>query len=216
MTKKLDDRIEEAFQKGDKDQAIQYLEWLRPTMLDYASSIRRTSIAMVLLVAIFELVVSSKNIKITVGSFQIARDSIVLVFLPSLIAYLYMQTIWDTVRNDYLSEAFKTIFKIWSDNAEKNDLDDLFTPPQLMYFSVIGGRLREENSRQIDKLDYRASFVFYVIFFLGAFAFEGQAYFVLFPYHPGEVLGWVISLCITILCLFISILTLYHFAADEN
>lgn len=216
MAKKLDERVKEAFTENDKEQAIKYLDWLRPTILDYAASIRRSSLVMILLVAIFELVISAKDIKITIGSFQVARGSIVLVFLPPLIAYLYMQAFWDTVRADYLREAFVAIFKIWSPKAEKNDFDDLLTPSQLMYFSVIGGSFHEETKRRIDKLEDSASSIFVVSVIFGVVAFEGQAYFVLFPHHLGEAFTWTISLCITIFCLCITVLTLYYFARDDN
>jgi hypothetical protein len=215
VARKINDRVKEAFQESDKEQAIKFLDWLRPTILDYAASIRRTSLAIILLVAVFELVISSKGAKVTIGSFEIARNSVVLVFLPALIAYLYMQTAWDSARSDYLTTAFTTIFKVWSPNAEKNDLDDLLTPAQLMYYSAIGGAIRSENKRPIDKIDDRTSFIFYGIFFFGTFIFEGQAYFVLFPHHLGEAFSWAISLSIAIFCLFVSVLIFYQLATEE-
>ena len=102
MTKSPKDRIKDSFSKDDRESIAKYLDWARSAILDYCQALRRSATILVIVVAIFELIAYSKNQTISVGSFVIARNSIVFLFLPVLVAYFFLQIMADHNRVNQL------------------------------------------------------------------------------------------------------------------
>ena len=170
---------------------------------------------LIFLAASFELVANSRNTEITIGSFHLTRGSVVLIFLPALVSYLYLQIASDTVKGTRVFEAFNSAEKIWTPKAEENNLDYLLLGPQPIFINPFSGWISQTHMRSVDKLEDRASGVFLVIYHLGVLAFSIQAYYVLFSTRITVVIIWSISLCVTFFCLTFGIL-LYLAGASED
>src|SRR5277367_2882967 len=98
MNKSFRDRAGDAFDKKDHEDICKYLDWLRANMSEYSQGIRRALTVTLLLVAAFELIIQSPRSRITIASFGISRDSLVLVFIPALVPFLYFQILVDSTR----------------------------------------------------------------------------------------------------------------------
>jgi hypothetical protein len=200
----MSSRIADSFGADDEERILKYLDWLRSVSIDYVQSIRRTAVILVFLVAVFELVANSRDARITVSSFDVTRGSVVLIFLPALISYLYLQIASDTVKADRVIVAFMEAEKIWAPSAAQNDLDVLLMGSQPIFLNVFAGRQRTVNRQRADTAEEVASATFLVIFYLGVFAFVAQAYYVLFSTHIATLIAWSVSLCVAIFCLVFS------------
>jgi hypothetical protein len=203
MSERIHDRINDSFDGKDKEQTFQFMDWMRATILDYGQSIRRNATIMILLVAVFELIVSSSNTAISIGSFKIARGSIALVFLPAITSFLFLQIILDTQKVGRLIDAFNKVFKIWFPKAAEKGLNHLLVGPQAFYWSAFSPA--SQLDYKLDTGEFVASFLVLIATGLGLTAFEGQAYYVLFPVHSSDIVAWVISLLIALFCLCLSI-----------
>jgi hypothetical protein len=146
--------------------------------------------------AIFELVADSRNATITISAFTISKSSLVLMFIPPIVSYIYLQISLDGAKHNRLLNCFDSAFEIWSDKAWENDLDNLLSGPQPAYWNT--GMLPSED--QSDRIEYRLSITFTVLIILGFIAFEAQAYCVLFPQSASTAVMWALSLLITIFC----------------
>jgi hypothetical protein len=208
MAKSIRDRVGDSFSENDSDKVVKYMEWLTSAISDYKENIRRLSSIALLLAAVFGLVASSRNVELSIGSFHIIRGSVILVLLPAVINYLFLQIMWDTHRADQLQDAFTAALKIWSPKAEENDLDSLLAGPGPIYWNPIQAGTRAENMYEFDKLADSTAYIFLFIFMIGLLVFDGLAYWVVFPLHPVDFISWSISLGVTLICLTLSMLFL--------
>jgi hypothetical protein len=204
MTKSVDRRIIGSFQQGDSESVRAYIEWLRATMDQYANQIRRSTLVILVLIAAFEVVVQSPNAKISVGSFQIQRGSIVIDFVPALVAYLFLQTISDSNHLVQLETVFSRVFDRWNHAGKENDLDGLLLPPSSLIWG-IGYLPKESNAAAFDRPEHVVRLVLEMINPIIVLAFEAQAYYVLFRepifHHP----LWLVSVAISSACITLAI-----------
>jgi hypothetical protein len=200
-------KIKFVFSEDDRDQVFNYMEWIRSASSDFGQSIRRNTTILLLLIAIFEVVVQSRKIALSIGPFAVARDSIVLVFIPAVVSYLFLQIAIDTQKQDRLETAFAETFTIWSSKATGSDLDSILRSSKPAYWGIVG--IRPFEYYRFDRLEVFTSITFYIIIILGILAFEAQAYYVLFPVHISMIAGWAVSLFISLICLALSTLFAY-------
>ena len=198
--KKLINRINDSFDENDQERMLKYLDWLRSAMLDYIQSVRRNSAVLLLLVAIFELVADSRNATLTIGSFHVTKGSIVLVFLPAVVSFLYLQAVLDTVNAYQLRMVFFYIFEKWCPGGADNGLVNFLCGPESILWSTYDVR-DDNNIDRVDRLEYRSRLIFASVTIYGVLAFEGQAYWVLFSAHNVQVAGLAVSLFATLVCL---------------
>jgi hypothetical protein len=205
MTKSADRRIIDSFQQGGSEGVHAYLEWLRTAMDQYANQIRRSTLFVLALIAAFEVVVQSPNAKISLGSFQIQRGSIVIDFVPALVAYLLLQSISDSNHLVQLELVFSRAFDRWNPAGKENDLDILLLPPSSLIWG-IGYAPDKNNATAFDKPEYIVRLILEIINPLVVLAFEAQAYYVLFRqpilHHP----QWLVSVSISSACVTLAIL----------
>ena len=64
------------------------------------------------------------------------QTSEILYFVPTLIAYLYLENFIYSSRFNRLSVAFTEVFKRWNQSAEQNELDSYVTPWLPLYWDV--------------------------------------------------------------------------------
>src|SRR5262245_51797631 len=207
MVMSIKKRIKDSLDENDRDRALNYIEWIRSTASGFDQNVRRDTTIFLLLIAIFEVVIQSRKSTLSIASFTVTRDSIVLVFIPAIVSYLFLQIAIDTQKLNRLDTAFRETFKIWSPKASENDLDSILGGSKPAYWSVAG--IEEGGPYRFYNLEFSLSVVFMLAIMAGLLAFEAQAYYVLFPVHISAIAAWVISLLITLYCLVYGLLFAY-------
>jgi hypothetical protein len=199
--KKIENRIRDSFSIDDREDLVRYLGWARSTISEYTQNIRRSSTVLVLLIAVFELVVNSRNGLVSIGSFQITRNSLALVFLPMIVAFLLLQVVTDTEKAGRVGTAFCEAFRLWSKKASENGLDVLLASPTPLYWNTKDILFRDVTFDPIDTVETIGGLSLLVITLIGVLAFEAQAYYVLYPIRGSGLFPWLISLLVTVFCL---------------
>ena len=148
--------------------------------------------------AIFELIIEAPNTTFTIVSFHITKSSIAFLFLPALVAYLYLQTFIDTNRMGDAEIAFSSTFNKWLPLSKSNDLDVLALPSQPLYWSFAPS-MQEANKDSTYKLDETIGYIIVFIYLLGGIAFEVQAYYLLYSQSSSHLVLYAISALITFL-----------------
>jgi hypothetical protein len=198
--KNLVDRIDDSFADNDQERMVKYMDWLRSTILDYMQGIRRNVTALLVLMAIFELVADSRNATLNIGSFHVTKDSVVLLFLPAVISFLYLQTVLDTLKAWRLKTVFSYVFDLWLPDSTENGISHFLYGPSPAYWATFDAP-NVGRSDQFDKGESGANSLFRGIIVFGTFVFETQAYYVLFPMRAPAIAAWAVSLSVTLYCL---------------
>jgi hypothetical protein len=206
MARPLSDRVEEAFRSSDQTDISQYLTWLRDSLSEQATQLRRNAIAMILLVAVFELVIESPNVQITLGIFKIYKGSVILIIIPALVSYLFLDAAASHAELKKSSIIFSNAFRKWSEDAEKNDLDLPLLPALPLYWTA-GTTGYPDVQGRIGVVDKLLTNTISVVLSAAIIAFNVQAYYALYRPQHGNVL-WLISVILTVL--FLTGATLYY------
>jgi hypothetical protein len=201
MAKDVKQRINESLDGATREDMLKCMGWLRSGMRDRSKALQRNVAFALLLMAAFTLVSESPNTQISIGSFQISSGSLVIIFVPALVAYLYLQAISDSTQLDTQQIAFTAALAKWSAKAEQNDLDLLIAPSQALYWSVSASGGYEENRTWLDNLSKWTSNIVLLITMLTVFTFEGWAYYKLYRSPITHDVAWIISACIAFFCL---------------
>jgi hypothetical protein len=201
MVKDIEERIKVSFSDDDEERLVKYMDWINSSVVNYVQVVRRSASILLLLVAAFELVVGSQKTTISIGSFSISRDSIALVFLPAIVAFLFLQMALDTCKTLRLYNAFSAAFEKWFPKGARNELDLVLDQPQPAYWGAFQADFDKAKMDMLDKREYFTSAVFILVIIIGTLAFEAQAYYVLFPAHISAIAPWAVSLLVTLFCL---------------
>jgi hypothetical protein len=216
MRKDIKTRVQSAFGDDDQDEAKQYLDWLRTSISEYSSTVRRNIALLITLIAIFELIVSTRKSSFALSGFHIDRSSVVFQALPALVAYLYMQVLTDSTESSDLRDVFTHVFARWSPQAEQNDLDVFLKPAYPLYWR-LAWNAREENRLSYDRVRSAIGWVFAIIVLIGTLGFEAQAYYALFSGNGSlHYAIWALSLALTIFCLTASVIYISASGAGEH
>jgi len=121
-----------------REDMVHKMEWLRSTIGELTQSLRRTVTLALLLMAIFELVIGSRALTLSVGSFTISSGSIVIFFIPAVISYLYLQLKYDTRQLQYLQKEFVYMFHTWSPPKDGWDPSRYRCSPRCQYTGNLG------------------------------------------------------------------------------
>lgn len=203
MAESLSERVKHSFGESDHvhtdqgdhchEDVTKYCDWLLDSMKSSSQNLRRMVTLILLLVGVFEVIAQSPKVRVSLGAFQVNRNSIVFVFLPALIAYLYLQTILDSVRVDRTNYTYEAAFKEWSSKASAKGLHWWITPIQPAYWN-IGARPKPTFKNTHDSIEKWISWVLWLIILLGVPGFEIQAFHVL-SNHGAH--AWGISLIVS-------------------
>lgn len=213
----ISNRVLNSFSDNSKEEVSKYIDWLNVAMSNYARSIQRNGLLALLLIAIFELVINSKNEQISLESFRIYKGSVILQFIPALVSYLYLQLFIDTAKQDALGRALSAAFKRWSVKGSDNNIDDFIVPPAPLYWNAtINPPHPENHDYGRERIEGRAVIAFVMVTLCGFLAFEAQSYTQLFKGQPSQDILWIISLCFTVMCLIIFITYLVAFGSEPD
>lgn len=193
-------RVESTFD-ADSQQAdvVQYIEWLRSSISDCTASLRKNVLIILLLIAAFELVLESPGSEITLGSFQLHKGSVILLFVPVVVACLCIQAVMDSNRMHDLSAAFETAFSKWSEKGHENDLMSLIYPSPPIYWMMISSIIETKQNRPHTRIvELFLGGAIGISILLGTMIFEFQAYFSLRKQTHGNIHTlWIACSCVS-------------------
>lgn len=159
----------------------------------------------------FEFINETPGQTMILGGFHIVRGPAVLQLIPALASYLSLQLVFDTLKADDLFDQFDTLLRSRIGNQGRYDRDEFrrLLPTPLLVWNPLVRIWEPRGKRSLAKLEARSALVFSAFFVMVFLAFEGQAYYILFPTHSvvSHVL-WALSLLVTIVCLSISVLAI--------
>jgi hypothetical protein len=151
------------------------------------------------LIAAFELVIESPGSKIALGSFQIYKGSIVLLFIPVVVACLYFQAALDTSRLQALVEVLESAFSKWSHKGDENDLVAYINPSMPIYWPLAGSVERKINRPSTRIVEWAVAIIPSAIIQYGVLIFQIQAYYLLYGQRNINLPLWIICCCISAL-----------------
>jgi len=195
-------RVRLSFGTDAHDDVTKYLDWLSSTIGDISQSLRKTVALLLSLMAAFAIVNGSPNAELSIGSIKVSNSSLVIIFLPALISFLFFQVIRDTLQLVARGRAFTEAFSIWSSDAEKNDLDSLIAPSRAAYWD-LGGTGRPSNTTGSERIAKIGQLGAAPVIFVGVIWFEVYAYLHLLNDSRVSHASWVLSLITS--CFFCSV-----------
>jgi hypothetical protein len=158
-----------------------------------------------LLVTAFELVNSSPGTQFSVASFSFHKGSVVLQFIPAVVAYLFLQIITDSIRLADMGIAFRRLFRSWLGGRGYPGTGGFIMPATPLYWTIKQSLpARDTIQRRRYALQYWTSSWFTGVLVAGILVFEAHAYYVLYSGQFTHDILWLISLCFTLVCLVIS------------
>jgi hypothetical protein len=182
------------FDSGAHEDIVKYLDWLQSTLSDISKTLRKTVALMLSLMAAFVLV--GPHSEIDIGSLKVTNSSLVIVFLPVVISFLYFQIIRDTIQLLARSRAFIVAFSLWSPSAEENDLDALISPSRAAYWD-LGGTGRPVNTSWAEKFGKYGQMGAAPVIGAGVIGFQVFAYINLHNSPTFKFTYWLISAIIS-------------------
>jgi hypothetical protein len=123
----MDDRPGSLAQ-DNKDDRKAYLDWLLDAINQYAGQIRRTTFLALFLIAVFVIVAQSGK-QINLKGIDISEGSVVDIFIPALVAYLFLQLVTDTNRLIALYKKFSEHLDAWARKSQLSVSYSLVMPP---------------------------------------------------------------------------------------
>jgi hypothetical protein len=211
MAKSMEQRILDSFQ-GDEAaaQAKEYSKRVYGAWTALSTSLTKSALSIFLLMAIFELLAYQRaSASISIGSFTLVNSPVVLIALPTVIAFMLYDGFRLSVRWLALETAYIELVKIYAKPQWSNNLDILVTPHVPSIWSIGTSPSDSLMGRDDKFVDSVENILSPLLIFLTPFAFECQAYYRLvqkFGFH--DILLWV-SMAATALLMICSYIYVY-------
>jgi hypothetical protein len=188
-------RATDAFGDNSAAEAKDYLGNLSSAWKDVSAALTKQTILLFLLMAAFELLAyqnSNSTAKITVGLLSVSNSSVLLIALPTVVAYLIYDEFRLTARWSDMDYAYTEIYKRFWPKQYSNDLYVL-TAPMLPGLWRIGTSASKENAQRSERFIFIVNILVSIsAILLFPFAFEIQAFIVLFTrYHVHNAFLWI-------------------------
>ncbi|WP_037959648.1 hypothetical protein [Streptomyces sp. PRh5] len=124
-----DRKAQEALDGISAEEAEKYLEELRGSWEEIARALSRSTISYFLVVALFELLIGSKDdVEFTVVGFQFSNSMTLQKVLPALAGYLYFHSITQACRWLACEDVFGVFFKELRPHLYQCDLELIVKP----------------------------------------------------------------------------------------
>jgi hypothetical protein len=197
MSKKIKDRIKDSFDSSkNKDQVGKYLEWVREAIKENRQAAQKSVFFTLAAIVLFELIVSIKVTHLTLGPLDISQDSIILVFIPTAVAYLSTQVIFYECRHTLIFRAYTATMAEWNAEAEANDLEVLVAPPDPLHWNTTIEATQNKNKNSLDSIESIVASIIILAMGIGLLGFQFQAFIILFrTLHASNFLVWVNLIC---------------------
>ena len=193
-------RVRDSFTDAPREDISKYMEWLRSTAENLSQAVRKMILIMLLLIAAFELVGESPKTQLSIGAFKIASGSIVIIFIPALVSYMFFQVMRDSELLSELQKVFTDAFTIWSPKAEENNLDLWILPSITTFWNWAETKDISYDSPLVKILDLMQGLATATVI-LGVICFEIQAYYTLYQQRTTNFTLWLTSAIISAFCL---------------
>jgi hypothetical protein len=208
MSRSLNEKVDEAFDDKDVEDAQKFLDLALSSLNQASDSISRTVLLMLLLAAVFELLINSSAIKdLTVGPITFNNTTLLQQFIPVVVAYLFYDTFRLTGQVFDNRKVYKAVIQKFQPKLADSGLVDLALPK-------VRGPLSRERPirgypRRGDMLnDFFTSIIGMSAGFLLPILFELHAYYRLIQVYGSQnklvlasmaassflILGWLVRL----------------------
>jgi hypothetical protein len=184
----------DAFPEGRSeadDTSVDFLHALRDSWKEIAISLNRTLFLTLGLVVVFELLAQGQEGELNLGIITVKDTAVIQKFLTVAVAYLYLELVVLTIRQEDTHTAHTQLMKRIQPNIESNDLDLLLQPPARTLFTG-GPAPRKSNALRYESLLDAILYTLIYPVLLMPIAFEVHAFYVLFRrFHSSDILVWV-------------------------
>jgi len=191
MAKSVHQRIWDSFPDNPDVDPKVYGERIFSSWKDVSSSLSRSVVLILGLIALFELLAyQNSSHDFTIGPLSFTNTSTVQVFLPTIIAYVIYDGCHLTIRWMDLQAAYAAIIEKSYPAISENDLD-LLVAPVLPAFWAVGRRLSAQNSDRAERFILPVKVSLAAITAIVLSGFEIQAYCHLFDrFGLRDILLW--------------------------
>ena len=169
--KPVTNRVRDSFADSSRDDVWAYLLLVTDREKELAASLRRTSVLVVLLTILFELLARGDLETLPIGGSDISASPLVLASLPPLLGYFFLVLVVDTTKKDRMSMARTELFRLWNEQGERNDLDTLVEPIGPLIWQS-GGAYRGSTLTRAMRVENMISMILLVVVVLGYLAYE--------------------------------------------
>jgi hypothetical protein len=217
VSKSITQRATDAFEDGSEAEAKDYLANLSSAWKDISASLAKQTLLLFLLMATFELLVyQHSTASITVGSLSISNSSVVLIALPTIVAYLIYDEFRLSARWSDMDNAYNTIYRRFWLKQYNNDLYVL-TAPMLPGLWRIGTSASKGNELRSERFIFKVNILVSIsAILLFPFAFEVQAYILLFRrYGVHNAFLWITAV-ISLGLIVVSVIYFYLYNRDPS
>jgi len=183
----------------DKDEAQKFAEAIRESWHEQATAFNRSVLLMLGLVALFALLIVGKPGQVVVFGVTIKDVRWLLLSIPPLVAYLYLDNVITACRWGYYETAHKSVMEVVNPELVATGLYSLVGPRSLSAAGagVIPEKLRTSLSYG-SVTEFALAFMGVVAMGLVPFTFQVLAYYQLFlKYGKNGVLWIYLSLGLT-------------------
>jgi hypothetical protein len=181
MRNTIEQRARDAFDDDDAEKAQKYLDTVMASWKDVSAAIGRVALFTLLLVAAFEFLVIPAAVKsLSIGPLSFSNTSLVQVFIPVLIAYLFYYQL--SLSNNWTDhqELHEAILKRFQPKLARSHLTLTVQPRIPGPWTSLGPSDVDDIPflTKSEKFDFFTSFFTTIIVYLILpLAFEAQAYY---------------------------------------
>jgi hypothetical protein len=207
--KTIKEMVGDSFRDHDsREYAKEYLSCISSNNQFLETETRRSLIRSFLLFGLFFLLIGASVEEVTLGPIKIKDISIIEKFLPLLVAVNYYELISLIIMRRLFLETEGRMVEILSKNIYKNDLETFLFPNSIPLWSE---KIFEKSYEGIVyKINDNINLFISLIIFLGAFLFEGYAFYMCFVlFGVSDIILWSV-LIVSVLFLLKGFLTFWE------
>jgi hypothetical protein len=214
MPRGIGERAAGAFPSSDSvESANRYLEALRKVWADVARSIARSVTLSLVVAGLFLLLVSNPKGTFSLGELKLTNSWLVLVTLPTVFAYLFMEIVFLSIRYDDLADLHTSVVRQVDPDLAEYELQEFLRPSTFGLNPGSDARLPANQNSYTDLMDLSAG-ILVLVLLVGELALEGYAYSLLFSrYGFTNAVLWVSAL-VSFLLIVIGVIALLQWGSS--
>jgi hypothetical protein len=122
--KTLKERVEEALSNGvSREYFAEYTKSVAENIRDTESKFHRSILFLIFSIVVFELITQASIAEVSLGPFKLSNLSSIQKFLPSVVAYFYLEVISIALMRRLLTLTFTATMKVTHSPIYDSDLD---------------------------------------------------------------------------------------------
>jgi hypothetical protein len=112
-------RIVDSLTSSSPEDIRKYIELLRTALGEYSQVVRRSVVHYLVIVFLFEVVLSAKTVELSLGPVKLSRASDILIFIPILAAFVFNETLVASLNYASRARLMTAAFQVWNKEGEK-------------------------------------------------------------------------------------------------